>query len=160
MVQEYDAADGPGARGAILRREGLYDSHVQKWRKAVEEGRLRDTPVAGLTPSRDRSRQAQLEAENVRLQAELDMTKSMLEVMGKHTRSWRRCPRARRESSSDRGAVARVRGDRGPGRDQRCVGVDRDCPLECVSVAGPGQETVRTVSGAQTQGDALGVEPR
>ncbi len=83
VVQEYDAADGPGARGAILRREGLYDSHVQKWRKAVEEGRLRDTPVAGLTPSRDRSRQAQLEAENVRLQAELDMTKSMLEVMGK-----------------------------------------------------------------------------
>jgi transposase len=60
VVQEYDAADGPGARGAILRREGLYDSHVQKWRKAVEEGRLRDTPVAGLTPSRDRSRQAQL----------------------------------------------------------------------------------------------------
>ena len=45
VVAEYDAASTPGERGAILRREGLYDSHVQKWRKAVEQGRLRDTPV-------------------------------------------------------------------------------------------------------------------
>ena len=48
VVAEYDGASTPGERGAILRREGLYDSHVQKWRKAVEQGRLRDTPVAGV----------------------------------------------------------------------------------------------------------------
>ena len=83
MVAEYDAASTPGERGAILRREGLYDSHVQKWRKAVEQGRLRDTPVAGVTPKGRAAREAQLAAENAKLRAELDMTKSMLEVMGK-----------------------------------------------------------------------------
>lgn len=83
VVQEYDAADSPSARGAILRREGLYDSHVQKWREAVEQARLRDTPVAGVTPKRGPSREAQLKAENTKLRAELEMTKSMLEVMGK-----------------------------------------------------------------------------
>ena len=30
VVAEYDAASSSGERGAILRREGLYDSHVQK----------------------------------------------------------------------------------------------------------------------------------
>ena len=83
VVAEYDAASTPGERGAILRREGLYDSHVQKWRKAGEQGRLRDTPVAGVTPKGRASREAQLAAENAKLRAELDMTKSMLEVMGK-----------------------------------------------------------------------------
>lgn len=83
VVAEYDAAASPGERGAILRREGLYDSHVQKWRKAVEQGRLRDTPVAGVTPKGQASRETQLAAENAKLRAELDMTKSMLEVMGK-----------------------------------------------------------------------------
>jgi len=82
ILDEYDTADR-GERGAILRREGLYDSHVQKWRKAVEQGRLRDTPVAGVTPKGRASREAQLAAENAKLRAELDMTKSMLEVMGK-----------------------------------------------------------------------------
>ena len=83
VVAEYDGASTPGERGAILRREGLYDSHVQKWRKAVEQGRVRDTPVAGVTPKARASGEAQLAAENAKLRAELDMTKSMLEVMGK-----------------------------------------------------------------------------
>lgn len=82
VVAEYDAALDPGERGAILRREGLYDSHIQKWRAALQEGRLRDTPVAG-TGAGKVSRQAVLEAENARLRAELDVTKSMLDVMGK-----------------------------------------------------------------------------
>lgn len=28
MVQEYDSATESGAKGALLRREGLYDSHI------------------------------------------------------------------------------------------------------------------------------------
>jgi len=30
MVAEYDAATGRGERGALLRREGLFDSHIGK----------------------------------------------------------------------------------------------------------------------------------
>ena len=40
IVAEYDAASERGARGALLRREGLYDSHIGKWRRARDEGRL------------------------------------------------------------------------------------------------------------------------
>jgi hypothetical protein len=28
MIEKYDAATGPGAKGALLRGEGLYDSHI------------------------------------------------------------------------------------------------------------------------------------
>lgn len=83
VVAEYEAVSSAGERGAILRREGLYDSHIQKWRKALQEGRLRDTPVAGSTPRKRASVEDQLVAENAKLRAELEVTKSMLEVMGK-----------------------------------------------------------------------------
>lgn len=43
MVAEYDAAP-KGIKGAALRRERLYDSHIQEWRAAVEAGTL-DAPV-------------------------------------------------------------------------------------------------------------------
>ena len=33
VLAAYDAADR-GERGAILRREGLYSSHIVEWRKA------------------------------------------------------------------------------------------------------------------------------
>ena len=50
VVAEYDAA-ATGEKGAILRREGLYSSHVVEWRRARDAGSL-----AG--PARRRDRQA------------------------------------------------------------------------------------------------------
>ena len=46
---EYEAATEDGAKGAILRREGLYTSHISEWRRARDAGAL-----AGLAakPSR------------------------------------------------------------------------------------------------------------
>ena len=35
MIEKYDAATEPGAKGALLRGEGLYDSHISYWRKGV-----------------------------------------------------------------------------------------------------------------------------
>src|SRR5450756_1916398 len=53
VLAAYDAAD-PGEKGAILRREGLYSSHVVDWRRALDAarwssrgddaGRIRGTP--------------------------------------------------------------------------------------------------------------------
>lgn len=37
ILAEYDAADRSG-RGEILRREGLYTSHIAEWRKAAQAG--------------------------------------------------------------------------------------------------------------------------
>jgi transposase len=33
IVREADACEAPGAIGALLRREGLYSSHLRTWRK-------------------------------------------------------------------------------------------------------------------------------
>src|SRR4051794_41248461 len=44
MLAEYDAAE-PGAKGALLRREGLYSSHLVEWRRARDAGAL-----GGLAP--------------------------------------------------------------------------------------------------------------
>ena len=38
MIEKYDAAAEPGAKGALLRGEGLYDSHISYWRKARNSG--------------------------------------------------------------------------------------------------------------------------
>ena len=38
MIEKYDAATEPGAKGALLRGEGLYDSHISYWRKARDSG--------------------------------------------------------------------------------------------------------------------------
>src|SRR4051812_50224765 len=38
MIAEYDAATEPGAKGALLRREGLYSSHIIEWRRARGAG--------------------------------------------------------------------------------------------------------------------------
>lgn len=40
IVAEYDALTEPGARGALLRREGLYSSHIVEWRRARDAHRL------------------------------------------------------------------------------------------------------------------------
>lgn len=85
MVAEYDAATDRGGRGALLRREGLFDSHIGKWRRAQAEGRLAATPTAGAgTGGRgSAARERALAVENERLRAELETTKAVLDVAGK-----------------------------------------------------------------------------
>ena len=47
LLKEADACTTPGAVGALLRREGLYSSHLVEWRRARARGEL-----AGLTPKK------------------------------------------------------------------------------------------------------------
>ena len=80
ILAEYDAAEH-GERGAVLRREGLYSSHIVEWRRAAEAGAR-----AGLGPvSRDRRDREveQLRARAERAEAELVRTKAALEIVGK-----------------------------------------------------------------------------
>ncbi len=46
MIEKYDAATEPGAKGALLRGEGLYDSHISYWRKARDSGALKSHATA------------------------------------------------------------------------------------------------------------------
>src|SRR5664280_615225 len=61
VLAAYDAAD-PGEKGAILRREGLYSSHVVDWRRARDAGAL-----AALAQPRGRRRPDSRDAEIDRL---------------------------------------------------------------------------------------------
>lgn len=80
IVAEYDAADH-GDRGAILRWEGLYSSHITEWRKAAQVG-----AAAALGPKtkdrRDREIE-QLRARAEKAEAELERTKAVLDIVGK-----------------------------------------------------------------------------
>ena len=40
LLKEADACKKPGALGALLRREGLYSSHLANWRRQREQGEL------------------------------------------------------------------------------------------------------------------------
>ena len=85
MIAEYDAATEPGAKGALLRREGLYSSHIIEWRRARDAGALAGVADKPRRPSRSQAdREAErLRAENERLRAELARTKAALDVVGK-----------------------------------------------------------------------------
>jgi transposase len=80
ILAEYDAADR-GERGAILRREGLYSSHIVEWRKAADAGAR-----SGLAPAardrRDREIE-QLRARAEKAEAELATTRAALDLVGK-----------------------------------------------------------------------------
>src|SRR2546425_10061485 len=59
IVREADACKTPGTIGALLRREGLYSSHLTTWRAARERGELAGAPkkrgpVRRVADSRDK----------------------------------------------------------------------------------------------------------
>ena len=61
MIEKYDAATEPGAKGALLRGEGLYDSHISYWRKARDSGSLNILSRCRMLFLRWRIRAARLE---------------------------------------------------------------------------------------------------
>jgi transposase-like protein len=85
ILDEYDALrSGSTERGALLRREGLYTSHIAEWRKVREAG-ARDG-LASKAKARRSPEQVELEKlrrRNERLETELAKTKLALEITGK-----------------------------------------------------------------------------
>ena len=84
IVIEYDGLAEHGARGALLRSEGLYSSHIDAWRRAIERGELTDSPGALSGSSAAAARESgRLRAENARLTAELAKSEAIVEILGK-----------------------------------------------------------------------------
>ena len=80
-----DACKRPGELGALLRREGLYSSHLANWRRQREQGALRDMRGRrrGPTPRPIDPRVKQLEAENRRLQRKLQRAETIVALQKK-----------------------------------------------------------------------------
>lgn len=83
ILSAYEAAD-QGEKGAILRREGLYSSHIVDWRRARDAGELASPPARGR-PARDRkdARIAELERANKRLEQELATARFVMDTQAK-----------------------------------------------------------------------------
>jgi len=90
IVQEADGCTKAGEVGALLRREGLYSSHLVEWRRARDQGQLDALAKRrGPKPAPDKTlkkRNAQLERENTRLRKRLETAETILEVQGKVSR--------------------------------------------------------------------------
>jgi len=86
VLAEYDALpERSPDRGALLRREGLYTSHLAEWRNNAERAALAALAPKGRTSKRspaDRNL-ARAEARIARLEAELARTRLALEITGK-----------------------------------------------------------------------------
>jgi transposase-like protein len=94
VLQEADACTESGQVGALLRREGLYSSHLTTWRQARERGELQ-----GLAPKKrgpaaqesnplakelaaERREVARLKAENAKLQIICEVQKKVSLLVG------------------------------------------------------------------------------
>ena len=87
IITEYENAPN-GEKGAILRREGLYSSHVIEWTRARDAGALTSGSVDPATAKRPKKTAEQIELEKLRRQNEklasdLTKTRMALDIMGK-----------------------------------------------------------------------------
>jgi transposase len=89
VLEEVERCTERGQIGALLRREGLYSSHLSKWRRQRAEGQLQ-----ALSPQK-RGRRAQevgveelarLQRDNERLRARLEQAEMIIDVQKKLSR--------------------------------------------------------------------------
>jgi transposase-like protein len=86
ILEELDRCTEPGGQGAILRREGLYTSHLVKWRKERRAGQLK-----ALAPKKRGRREAdpatielaRLQRENEKLKAKLERAEIIIRYQKK-----------------------------------------------------------------------------
>lgn len=92
ILAEYESAPD-GGKGAVLRRERLYHSHIIDWRTGRDAGALHglaDARTSARRPKKD-ARDAEIEklrATNARLQAEVGRQKTAVEALGKVVALW------------------------------------------------------------------------
>ncbi|MBB2910587.1 transposase-like protein [Streptosporangium becharense] len=97
ILAAFDALpEGSAERGALLRKERLYHSHIEHWRKQAENGTLaastgkpaRSAEAEEMTLLRAENKKlkaeaAKLEARNEKLAGELGKTRTALDIAGK-----------------------------------------------------------------------------
>ena len=88
LLAEADAATAqPGAIGALLRREGLYSSHLVTWRRERQAGILKGLTPHQRGPKSKRSPQEEelqkLRRENQRLTEQLRQAEIVIDVQKK-----------------------------------------------------------------------------
>jgi transposase len=88
IVREADAYTASGAIGALLHREGLYSSHLSKWRLEVAASDAATAPNKARSPKPDAAkavdrRVASLELANEKLRKKLERAEQIINVQKK-----------------------------------------------------------------------------
>ena len=84
ILTKADACTAPGEIGELLRREGLYTSHLTYWRKQVRDGALKELDKPrGRKPADRRDRDiAELTRRAERAESELAKARKVIEIQG------------------------------------------------------------------------------
>src|ERR1700737_3806445 len=88
ILKEGDACEKPGEIGALLRREGLYSSHLAAWRRARAQGESkglearRRGPVPKIADERDR-KLAEQAREMAAWKGRAELAEALVEVQKK-----------------------------------------------------------------------------
>ena len=90
VLRQADTCSEPGEVGALLRREGLYSSHLTLWRQQRLQGRLGSQKRGrrGVAPNPLASRVAELERDNRRLSRRLKKAETIIEFQKNSPRFW------------------------------------------------------------------------
>jgi len=88
ILEEADRCTEPGEVGLLLRREGLYSSHLSAWRKARRKGSMQELAPKkrGAKPKAPNPQDAKvraLEAQVAKLENELKKAHTILDVQEK-----------------------------------------------------------------------------
>src|SRR5215210_2678350 len=84
ILEKADACTRPGEVGELLRREGLYTSHLTYWRKQRRDGALKELGQSrGRKPTDRRDAEiAELRRRAERAEAELQKARKVIEIQG------------------------------------------------------------------------------
>ena len=84
ILAKADACTAPGEIGELLRREGLYTSHLTYWRKQRRDGALQELgKPRGRKPADRRDAEiAELRRRAERAESELEKARRVIEIQG------------------------------------------------------------------------------
>jgi len=84
ILAEAEGCSQRGELGALLRREGLYSSHLDKWRKQKEQGNLTGKgEKGGRKPEPQANELVRLQRENEQMRVRLERAEQIIEVQKK-----------------------------------------------------------------------------
>ena len=84
ILAEYEAATTPESRGAVLRREGIYSSHIALWREKRDSGgKAALDRKRGTKPNPQARELEKLRRQNERLVKRNEQLEKVVEIQGK-----------------------------------------------------------------------------
>jgi len=83
IIAAYENAATPAERAAVMRREGVYTSHITNWRKMRKSGKSPESKTSRRHENPDGSKIARLEAKVERLTQQLARANDTIDVLGK-----------------------------------------------------------------------------